>query len=517
MNSIISSYYRVLNLGIDTNTPSEKILKIKILNAFALITCIIMFITTALVIYLSIRDTVVSGPGYGEGAGAFNRYMIKRYGTFILFDFLSVLVCLGVLILNHLRKYLAAVILLCVFSNIIVIHYYFLRGGLGVYFFFIPILIPLVFFDKRRWYVPFVVFTITLMYTGTIIMFSNGKLFAMPSVATSKLFWFLMNITIACLIVFLIVYHFKRENLRNETKLRKKNHILEAQAQEIILQRDELVKHKVEIESKNANITDSINYAKNIQTALLPRHELLDEILPDHFILLRPRDIVSGDFYWFAYIEKLSVIAAVDCTGHGVPGAFMSMLGSAFLNEIVNKEYITHPGVILRRLRKEVIRSLHQSGQSGESKDGMDVALCVIDKENLKLQYAGANNPLYIVRKKDEPSPGNFNSHESDGYVLYEIKADRMPVSAGYMMNNYVMHEIDFIKGDMIYIFSDGYADQFGGPNEKKFGYRNFKQLLLENSAATLETQQAILEARFDEWKGDLNQVDDIMVVGIRL
>lgn len=195
----------------------------------------------------------------------------------------------------------------------------------------------------------------------------------------------------------------------------------------------------------------------------------------------------------------------------------MSMLGSAFLNEIVNKEYITHPGVILRRLRKEVIRSLHQRGEAGESKDGMDLAIAVIDRENMKLQFAGANNPLYLVRKKEDAAPGDFPSWGSDGQVLYEIKGDRLPVSAGYSMNNYTMHEMDISKGDMIYLFSDGYADQFGGPQGKKFGYRNFKQLLLENSTAPLGEQHERLESRLSEWKGSLNQIDDVLVVGIRL
>jgi serine phosphatase RsbU (regulator of sigma subunit) len=355
------------------------------------------------------------------------------------------------------------------------------------------------------------------MYVQTFILNKNDLLFVVPANTSNRLFVFLMNFTITYLIIYFIVYHFKKENLRNEMKLRKKNQILEAQAEEIIVQRDELVRTKSEIEIKNINITDSINYARNIQTALLPRHELLDEILPDHFILLKPRDIVSGDFYWFTYIENLSVIAAVDCTGHGVPGAFMSMLGSAFLNEIVNKEYMTHPGVILRRLRKEVIRSLHQNGEAGESKDGMDLSICVIDKEKMKLQFAGANNPLYLVRNKDADAPGDFNRYESEKAILYEIKGDRMPVSAGYTMNNYTMHEFDFLKGDMIYLFSDGYADQFGGPQGKKFGYRNFKMLLLENSGTHLDDQMRILENSFNEWKGSQNQVDDMLVVGIRL
>jgi serine phosphatase RsbU (regulator of sigma subunit) len=476
-----------------------------------------MLITTILVINLTINDTAIPVTGHEQGAGAASGFSERKSDIFVLFDSLSVLICLAVLYLNYRKKYNIAVLLLCVFSNIMIVHYYWFRGGLAVFYYIIPILIPVVFYDKKNWYMPFVVGTITLMYVQTFILNKNDLLFVLPANTSNRLFVFLMNFTITYLIIYFIVYYFKKENLRNEMKLRKKNQILEAQAEEIIVQRDELARTKSEIEVNNVNITDSINYARNIQTALLPRHELLDEILPDHFILLKPRDIVSGDFYWFTYIENLSVIAAVDCTGHGVPGAFMSMLGSAFLNEIVNKEYMTHPGVILRRLRKEVIRSLHQNGEAGESKDGMDISICVIDKEKMKLQFAGANNPLYLVRNKDADAPGDFNRYDSEKAFLYEIKGDRMPVSAGYTMNNYTMHEFDFLKGDMIYLFSDGYADQFGGPQGKKFGYRNFKMLLLENSGAHLDDQMRILENSFNEWKGSQNQVDDILVVGIRL
>jgi serine phosphatase RsbU (regulator of sigma subunit) len=339
----------------------------------------------------------------------------------------------------------------------------------------------------------------------------------MPGPDSPGLFIYFMNFTITYIIVFVITVHFKAEKIKSEKNLIEKNNLLENQAMKIMAQHDEIVIRENELEAKNTNITDSINYARNIQTALLPRHELLDEILPDHFILLKPRDIVSGDFYWFTYIENLCVIAAVDCTGHGVPGAFMSMLGSAFLNEIVNKEYITHPGVILRRLRKEVIRSLHQKGESGESKDGMDISLCVIDNENMKLQYAGANNPLYIVRKRDAVAPGDYRNLENEENVLYEIKADRMSISVSYTMNNFANHEIDFLKGDMIYLFSDGYADQFGGPLGKKFSYKSFRKLLLDNSSLPLEVQMQKLEEKLEEWKGTLSQVDDILVLGIRL
>lgn len=514
MESNNNLYFRVLNLGIDENTPSNKALKIKIVNGFASVASVILFIATGIVIVMNLKKISDSGTSVMDFFSSGN---FPKSGAFILFDFLGGLVCLMVLVLNRMKKYNTAIFLLLLTSNLIVGYYYWLKGIVVAFYFFIPVLIPVVLFTRKTHYIVSVLASVALMYILTFTMNGNDMLFRMPSTDTPRLFIHFLNFTITFLIIFLIAYHFKVENLRNEKALTNKNMILEFQAEEIRAQRDELAMTKTELESKNTNITDSINYAKNIQTALLPSHELLDEILPDHFILLRPRDIVSGDFYWFTYIENLSVIAAVDCTGHGVPGAFMSMLGSAFLNEIVNKEYITHPGVILRRLRKEVIRSLHQKGEAGDSKDGMDLSVCVIDNENKKLQFAGANNPLYLVRKKDEETPGDFLKYESNGHSLYEIKGDRLPVSAGYSMENYKMHELDFLRGDLIYLFSDGYADQFGGPAGKKFGYRNFKNLLLDNSSEPLEVQRANLERNFDEWKGSLSQVDDMMVMGIRL
>ncbi len=274
---------------------------------------------------------------------------------------------------------------------------------------------------------------------------------------------------------------------------------------------------KLEIETAHGQIKDSINYAKYIQSAILPSKEFLDMYLKDHFVLFRPKDIVSGDFYWATLIENMTIIAAVDCTGHGVPGAFMSMLGAALLNEIINKEYITHPGVILRRLRKEVIRSLHQRGETGELKDGMDISLCAIDLANMKLQFAGANNPLYLIRNRDGKKFDAFSCTESGKHILYEIKGDRMPISIHDTMKDFTTHEIELFKGDILYLFSDGYADQFGGPAGKKLHYSAFRKLLLEHAWETAEEQKLFLDRYFSEWKGDRNQIDDVIVIGIKV
>jgi serine phosphatase RsbU (regulator of sigma subunit) len=274
---------------------------------------------------------------------------------------------------------------------------------------------------------------------------------------------------------------------------------------------------KLEIEAAHVPIKDSINYAKYLQTAILPGKESLDMYLKDYFVLFQPKDIVSGDFYWATFIENLTIIAAVDCTGHGVPGAFMSMLGAALLNEIINKEYITHPGVILRRLRKEIIRSLHQRGETGELKDGMDLSLCAIDFANMKLQFAGANSPLYLVRKKEGKKIDACNHFESGDYILYDIKGDRMPISIHESMKDFTTYDIELNGGDMLYMFSDGYADQFGGPEGKKLHYRAFRKILLEHACETAEEQKLLLDRFFSEWKGANSQVDDVMIIGIKV
>ena len=286
---------------------------------------------------------------------------------------------------------------------------------------------------------------------------------------------------------------------------------------ELEQQRDIVISQKDHIERINTEITDSIRYAKYIQSSILPKSDLLDSYLGEHFVLFRPKDIVSGDFYWTSKIDNITIIAAADCTGHGVPGAFMSMLGTALLNEIINKEYITHPGVILRRLRKEVINSLQQKGERGEQKDGMDIALCSLDLENMKLQFAGANNPLYLVRKSNLEKAGELRCELPGVGRLYEIKGDMMPIGIYDRMENFTLHEIDICNGDSIYLFSDGFPDQFGGTDKKKFGYRQFREHLLKNNPASMADQKKMLEKSLTEWMRDSNQIDDILVIGFRV
>jgi serine phosphatase RsbU (regulator of sigma subunit) len=256
------------------------------------------------------------------------------------------------------------------------------------------------------------------------------------------------------------------------------------------------------IEENNREITASINYASRIQRAMLPAPEEIEGLDNNYFILFKPKDIVSGDFYWFnTTVNKLFVVAG-DCTGHGVPGALMSMLGISFLEEIVNYRKITESGRILDELRKEVQNALRQKGSKQEAKDGMDISLCVIDKSKKKLQYSGAYNNLYLVRNNE----------------LIEFPADRMPIAVFDMTGeSFKTNKIEIRKNDIIYMHSDGYVDQFGGPNNKKYKCASLKSFLLSIHKLPMLKQQQRLDEEFISWKGTNNQTDDVVIVGLKI
>ena len=262
-----------------------------------------------------------------------------------------------------------------------------------------------------------------------------------------------------------------------------------------------------EVESQKKELTDSIEYAKKIQSILLPEENFINEILNDYFILFMPRDIVSGDFYWIYAKGNKTMVVAADCTGHGVPGAFMSLLGITFLNSIVQNEPNPHADLILNKMREDVIKSLKQTGKELENKDGMDMAMCIIDWENARIEYAGANISLLLLRSTSE-SP-----HE-----LTEINADRMPIGLfGAELKPFTRHHIPIMPGDSFYMFSDGYCDQFGGENLKKFKKKNLTKLLATIHTLNMAEQKHIVKKNLDDWKGDLPQVDDILMIGIKI
>ncbi len=251
-----------------------------------------------------------------------------------------------------------------------------------------------------------------------------------------------------------------------------------------------------ELEEKNKEITDSIQYAKRIQSAILPPSK---EYLPDSFILYKPKDIVAGDFYWLETVKDKVLFAAADCTGHGVPGAMVSVVCNNGLNRSVREHNLTEPAKILDKTRDIVVAEFEKSEE--EVKDGMDIALCSL--QGNQLEYAGAHNPLWIIRN---------NSNE-----IEEIKADKQPIGKYENPLPYTTHKIELNPGDTFYIFSDGYADQFGGEQGKKMKTANFKKLLLSIKDENMEQQKQFIDQAFESWKGELEQLDDVCVIGVRI
>lgn len=308
--------------------------------------------------------------------------------------------------------------------------------------------------------------------------------------------------SIALLLVFGLAY-FIYVNYRNKKKahflLEQKNIKITAQKEEIEKQKEIAESQRDQIAYQKKHITDSIEYAQKIQTAILPSLELFSDRL-DHFVLYKPRDIVSGDFYWVDTVDEKQIIITADCTGHGVPGAFMSMLGVTQLNEIVINRKVTAPDEILNQLREIVIDALNQKSTDSELKDGMDMTVCTIDYKKNRLYFAGANNPLYHIRNGE----------------LTEIKGDKMPVAIHELMPDFTLHELELEKGDTFYTFSDGYVDQFGGPSQKKFLSRNFKTLLIKIQDFPMMKQGKELDNVFEKYREGLEQIDDVVVVGVR-
>lgn len=307
------------------------------------------------------------------------------------------------------------------------------------------------------------------------------------------------------LMIILAIYIYRNYKKKKQINilLRQQKEEIEAQRDEIEAQRDKATEQRDKIILQKNIITDSIEYAKRIQNAILPKKKYIDKLLDKYFILNKAQNIVSGDFYWLSEKGDKIIIAVADCTGHGVPGAFMSMLGVSFLNEIVNNDNTILANEILEELRKKVIETLHQSYGIMGSKDGMDIALCIIDKKNSTMQYAGAHNPIYIIR--DEK--------------LLEYKADKMPIGihAIKAVKAFTNNQIEILNGDMLYLFSDGYADQFGGEKGLKFRQTPFKKLLLEIHKKNPEEQKLILDKTLKDWQGNYKQIDDIMILGMQI
>ncbi len=290
-------------------------------------------------------------------------------------------------------------------------------------------------------------------------------------------------------------------NRELEQKVKERTREISEQKEEIESQRDEIEAQRDLLFTQKKEITDSIGYAQRIQAAILPHKDYLDRVIPEYFVLFKPRDIVSGDFYWIKELDSSIIVVAADCTGHGVPGAFMSMLGITLLNELFVEGGSNNPGEILGELRTKVKAMLVQEGNIRDQKDGMDMAIAIINKEKKELQFAGAYNPLYLIR----------------GSELIELKGDKQPIGIHWEETEFRNQQVELKDNDSVYVFSDGYVDQYGGDHRKKFKTQKFKELLLSVQSESMEKQKKLIEETFELWRGNLEQIDDVCVVGVRV
>jgi serine phosphatase RsbU (regulator of sigma subunit) len=318
--------------------------------------------------------------------------------------------------------------------------------------------------------------------------------------------WLFNAISItALMLVVLIVMSFRniRQKQKANAELQTAYSQIADKNEKLTQVYNELEQNRDEVAFKNKEITDSIKYAKRLQEAILPGNDFISKLFPESFVLYKPKDIVSGDFYWFEQWGNKKLFAAVDCTGHGVPGAFMSIVAYNQLNQAVNESGLWKPNLILNTLNKGITKALKQTMEGASIKDGMDIALCSYDETTGVLEYAGAYNSLWLIR----------------GGKLTEVKADKKPIGLfiGEELKPFHNHEVNVAKGDLIYIFTDGYADQFGGEKGKKFKYKSLQQLLLGIHNLSMEEQHRLLDKTIEEWRRALEQVDDILVIGVRI
>lgn len=314
----------------------------------------------------------------------------------------------------------------------------------------------------------------------------------------------LLVFTVAIFSVFLIRSRRRMglNEISSRIALQQSKEMIQKEHETVLVQKQEIESQKNLLEESNREITSSITYAKRIQSALMPGEEQFVSHFTSGFVFFQPKDIVSGDFFWIADKKGKIFFAVADCTGHGVPGGFMTMLGLSFLEEIVMVELIHDPGAILDRLREKIITTLKQTGNIGENKDGMDLVFCCLDPATKILHYAAANNSLFVVRGKE----------------LWELKADKQPCGFFHELKPFNTRSFQLIDGDSIYAFSDGYPDQFGGPKGKKFKYAQLENLLLENAQLDMKEQKTILINRMKDWMGEKQtQIDDMLVVGLKV
>jgi serine phosphatase RsbU (regulator of sigma subunit) len=347
--------------------------------------------------------------------------------------------------------------------------------GNDKYFMIVCGIIPLIVFREQKYYIPFLLINI-----GTFFVISWAQTLVTPvkSLDENQLELYInINAVMIFMFVFFLLSLFKREIFAYQLKTEMQKELIEEHSEEV---------------------RQSIEYAKKIQDAILPSTKLKEELLPNSFILFEPKDIVAGDFYWMEKKDDLILFAAADCTGHGVPGAMVSVVCNNALHAAVNEFDCSRPAEILDKTRELVIATFEKADR--EVKDGMDIALCAYAPKTNELHFAGANNGLYLFRKDE----------------LIEIKADKQPIGNYDYPSPFKEHTLQLEEGDVIYLFTDGFADQFGGEKGKKYKYKPFKNFLIQNKDKPAQEQSDIIAAEFHRWRGELEQVDDLCIIGVK-
>lgn len=441
----------------------------------------------------------------------FFQIITGRFEWEILYSFASICLLLIVPLLNLYSKYHISAFLISmltpfftfIFSTTITetpeIYVYFLPRIFLVTF----VMVPFIVIDKSKkgLLIIAVLFTISLIFLFDPFMKLRGYEFNPDLIDFSNYKLFNILIIVPVIIVASGLIFLNNINVKYEKKIFQLVDELKQTNTELEQQKETIQDAFRIIENKNTKITDSIEYAKKIQEAFLPDIKTIQKIIPNSFILYKPRDIVSGDFYWISEIENKKIVIAADCTGHGVPGAFLSVLGITLLNEIIITRNILKPNEILNILRKQVKVSLGVQNDSTQQ-DGMDIAVAVIDIRENQLEYAGAYNSVYIIRKDE----------------LIELKANRQPVGNYIAEKEFETKTISLFKNDIIYMFSDGFSSQFGGENNEKLSTKRFKKLLLEGSKLEISEQKIHLADFLNNWMTEsekIEQIDDILVIGI--
>jgi serine phosphatase RsbU (regulator of sigma subunit) len=380
--------------------------------------------------------------------------------------------------------------------------------------------------EKKNWWAgihPFKLGTDNTFYIGVVVP-EDDFMSEVNRTRTVIIAGFLL-----VLVLTLLVIRGYNQKQKAFALLEIQNHQIRKQKEEIETKRDEILRQRDKIEEQRNEITDSIKYSRRIQTAVMPPESLIKNLLPEHFVFFRPKDIVSGDFYWVQKSGNLVLWAAVDCTGHGVPGAIMSIIGYNGINRAVREYNLTQPGKILDRLNHIVAETFRQEQTNPDDivtsevkiRDGMDIALCAFDNDKMEVEFAAANNSLFIIRSNNKILIVNNEEVQADMRndinSLYEIRADRQPIGSYANTSTFNNRIIEVTKGDLLYTASDGFTDQFGGPNGKKFMGKQLKTLLLTIQQLSIEEQYNYIDEVFTSWKGSLEQVDDVLIFGVKI